>query len=89
MNRNVHYEIELLRGCARDDPTAQRRFATMGYRGEAFRAVLENAVARAESTAVVLLSGDETERMKVWSWWRRGRVELHPEQQLTVLLASA
>ena len=42
----------------------------------AFRTLLDKAVARAESTAVMLISEDETERLRVWSWWRRGRVEL-------------
>ena len=40
----------------------------------AFRTLLDKAMARAESTAVMLLSEDDTERLKVWSWWRRGRV---------------
>ena len=42
----------------------------------AFRRLLDGAMARAESPAATLLSGDESERLKVWSWWRRGRVEL-------------
>ena len=54
----------------------------------AFRTLLDKAMARSESTAVMLLSEDETERLKVWSWWRRGWVELHPEQRLQVLLAA-
>ena len=40
-----------------------------------FRRLLEGAMVRAESSAVTLLSEGETERLKVWSWWRRGRVE--------------
>ena len=42
----------------------------------AFRRLLEGAMARAESPAATLLSEDESERLKVWSWWRRGRAEL-------------
>ncbi|MDA0735479.1 MAG: recombinase family protein [Chloroflexi bacterium] len=41
----------------------------------AFRRLLEGAMSRAESPAAVLLSEDESERLKVWSWWRRGRLE--------------
>ena len=48
----------------------------------AFRTLLDNAMARSETAAVTLLSQDETERVKVWSWWRRGRVEL-PVQKTT------
>ena len=39
----------------------------------AFRQLLEGGVTRAESSAAILLSEDEAERLKVWSWWRRGR----------------
>jgi hypothetical protein len=31
---------------------------------------------RAEDPAVILMSEEDTERLKVWSWWRRGRVEV-------------
>ena len=54
----------------------------------AFRTLLDKAMARSESAAVMLLSEDETERLRVWSWWRRGRVELYPKQRLQVLLAA-
>ena len=54
----------------------------------AFRRLLEGAMARAESPAATLLSEDESERLKVWSWWRRGRVELHREHGNSVLVAS-
>jgi site-specific DNA recombinase len=43
----------------------------------AFRQLLEGAMSRAENSAAMLLSEDEAERLEVWSWWRRGRVELH------------
>jgi site-specific DNA recombinase len=43
----------------------------------AFRRLLEGALVRAGSPATMLLSEDNAERLKVWSWWRRGRVELH------------
>ncbi|MFQ6026960.1 MAG: recombinase family protein [Dehalococcoidia bacterium] len=42
----------------------------------AFRRLLDGAMTKAASSAALLLSEDETERLKVWSWWRRGRVEL-------------
>ena len=42
----------------------------------AFRRLLEGAMTRAKSPSAMLLSEDETERLEVWSWWRRGRVEL-------------
>jgi site-specific DNA recombinase len=64
-------------------PLIERVYVDMGSRlvgaitpVVAFRTLLEKAMTRAESTAVMLLSEDETERLKVWSWWRRGRVEL-------------
>jgi len=40
-----------------------------------FRRLLEGAMARAEDSAVMLLSEDETDRQRVWSWWRRGRLQ--------------
>ena len=52
----------------------------------AFRRLLEGAMARAESPAATLLSEDESERLKVWSWWRRGRGELSIHRILWVLL---
>ena len=42
----------------------------------AFARLLDAAMTNSESSALVLLSEDETERLKDWSWWRRGRVEL-------------
>jgi hypothetical protein len=39
--------------------------------------LLEGALVRAGSPAAMLLSEDNAERLKVWSWWRRGRVQLH------------
>jgi hypothetical protein len=30
----------------------------------------------------MLLSEDDAERLEVWSWWRRGRVELFPDTYL-------
>ncbi|HZA21312.1 MAG TPA: recombinase family protein, partial [Dehalococcoidia bacterium] len=48
----------------------------------AFRQLLEGAMSRAESSAAMLLSEDDAERLQVWSWWRRGRVELHPDTYL-------
>jgi hypothetical protein len=48
----------------------------------AFRQLLEGAMSRAESSAVMLLSEDDAERLEVWSWWRRGRVELYPDTYL-------
>ena len=44
----------------------------------ALRQLLEGAMSRAESSAAMLLSEDDAERLEVWSWWRRG-VELHPD----------
>ncbi len=41
-----------------------------------FRRLLEGAMVKAESSAAMLLSEDDADRLKVWSWWRRGRVEL-------------
>ena len=41
-----------------------------------FRRVIEGAMVRAESSPAMLLSEGDTERLKVWSWWRRGRDEL-------------
>jgi DNA-binding transcriptional regulator YiaG len=44
----------------------------------AFRRLLKGAMTRAESSAALLLSEDDAERLEVWSWWRRGRVRLQP-----------
>ena len=41
-----------------------------------FRRLLEGAMATAESCAAILLSEDDADGLEVWSWWRRGRVEL-------------
>ena len=41
-----------------------------------FRRLLEGAMVTAERSAAMLLSEDDADRLKVWSWWRRGRVEL-------------
>ena len=48
----------------------------------AFRQLLEGAMVVTKSPAALLLSEDETERMKVWSWWRRGRVKLYCDTYL-------
>jgi hypothetical protein len=47
-----------------------------------FRRLLEGAMVRAESPTAILLSEDDAEGLKVWSWWRRGRVELFPDTYL-------
>ena len=54
----------------------------------AFAKLLDVAIARAGSSALVLLSEDETDRLKVWSWWRRGRVGLPLKHDLTALVAA-
>ena len=54
----------------------------------AFAKLLDVAIAKAESSALVLLSVDEADRLKVWSWWRRGRVDLHLKHDLTILVAA-
>jgi hypothetical protein len=53
-----------------------------------FRRLLEGAMTPSPGSHVLLLSEDESDRMNVWSWWRRGRVELHRERGLTVLLVA-
>jgi len=40
-----------------------------------FRRLIEGAMTKSQSPAATLLSEDETERLKVWSWWRWGRGE--------------
>ena len=52
----------------------------------AFRSILEGAVSRAHGSEVVLLSDKEMADMKVWSWWRRGRVEAHLKHGAGALL---
>ena len=42
----------------------------------AFRTIPKGAMTRTDNSPVALLSGEETDETKVWSWWRRGRVEL-------------
>ena len=54
----------------------------------AFNTLLDKAMARAESATLTLHSQDETERLQVWSWWRRGRVEPYPKHGIEVLLAA-
>ena len=52
-----------------------------------FRRLLEGAMVTAESSAAMLLSEDDVDSLKVWSWWRRGRVELGLKHGLAVLVA--
>jgi len=42
----------------------------------AFRAVLDAAIQRVDGSKALLLTEGELDQTKVWSWWRRGRVEL-------------
>ena len=42
----------------------------------AFRTVLDAAIQRVEGSRALLLMEEELDQTKVWSWWRRGRVEL-------------
>ena len=53
-----------------------------------FRRLLEGAMVTAESCAAVLLSEDDAERLKVWSWWRRGRVSRYLKHNLIILVAA-
>ncbi len=39
-----------------------------------FRRLIEGAMTKSQSPTAMLLSEDEAERLEVWSWWRRGRV---------------
>lgn len=41
----------------------------------AFKRLLENALERSQAGCALLLSPAESERLDVWSWWRRGGVE--------------
>ena len=50
----------------------------------AFRALLQCAV-RTSRSELVLVSQDELERLDVWSWWRRGRIQL-PQLQTDPIL---
>ncbi len=42
----------------------------------AFRTVLDAAIQRVEGSRALLITEEELDQTKVWSWWRRGRVEL-------------
>ena len=53
-----------------------------------FRRLLEGAVGRAKTPATFLLSDDEAEKLNVWSWWRRGRIELYPKHGLVVVMVD-
>ena len=53
-----------------------------------FRRLLEGAMTPSPGSHVLLLSEDESDRMNVWSWWRRGRVEPHRERGLIGLVAA-
>ncbi len=46
------------------------------------RQLMEGAMTRSQIPAAMLLSDDDTEGLKVWSWWRRGRVELYCDTYL-------
>ncbi len=52
-----------------------------------FRRLIEGAMTKIQSPAAILLSEDEAERLEVWSWWRRGRVDLSLKHGLAVLVA--
>ena len=54
-----------------------------------FRRLLEGAMTPSPGSHVLLLSEDESDRMNVWSWWRRGRVELYLKHGLSVLVTMA
>ncbi len=55
----------------------------------AFRALLDHAMVRARSSACLLISSEEADRLKVWSWWRRGSLHTAREHSLAVLMAAA
>ena len=42
----------------------------------ALRLLLERAIQNTSHSDILLVSNEEAERLDIWSWWRRGRVEL-------------
>ena len=48
----------------------------------AFRTVLDAAIQRVDGSTAILLTDEELQQTKVWSWWRRGRVELPVQKAL-------
>jgi len=49
----------------------------------AFRALFECAVRKSDAD-IMVASQQELEALKVWSWWRRGGIELGDKAPLTV-----
>ena len=53
-----------------------------------FQALLAHAIQKAPGTPVLLVPMDELNHEPIWSWWRRGRVELYHEHGLGVLIVA-
>ena len=54
-----------------------------------FQALLAHAIQKAPDTPVLLVPMAELNHEPIWSWWRRGRVDLYHEHGLGVLVATA
>ena len=54
----------------------------------AFAKLLDVARINADASALILLSDDEADRLQVWTWWRRGRVEAYREHGIMALMAA-
>ncbi len=65
------------------NPLIERVYVDMGSKligaitpVPAFRTVLDSAMERTQDSSALLFSAQDTDLGEVWSWWRRGRVEL-------------
>jgi len=54
-----------------------------------FQALLDHAIQKAPGVPVLLVPAAESSHEQIWSWWRRGRVELYHEHGLGVLVANS
>ncbi len=54
-----------------------------------FQILLAHAIQKAPEVPVLLVPMDELNHEPIWSWWRRGRVELYHEHGLGVLVIGA
>ena len=50
----------------------------------AWRLLLERAIQDTSRTDILLVSNEEAERLDIWRWWRRGRVELPVQKRASL-----
>lgn len=55
----------------------------------AFRSLLEGALEQSGRSACVLLPADVANQPELWTWWRRGRIELPVQKKATLNILQA